>query len=62
MNQERPPLRLCPRCRITMQAERSQPSAPGYDTFTCLRCDLVLSYRRPQDAAGAVAKPDHPER
>jgi hypothetical protein len=30
-----------------MQAERSQPTAAGYDTFTCLRCDLVLSYRRP---------------
>jgi hypothetical protein len=30
-----------------MQAERSQPSASGYDTFTCLRCDLVLTYKRP---------------
>lgn len=20
----------------------------GYDIFSCLRCDLVLSYRRPQ--------------
>lgn len=30
-----------------MQAERSQPPASDYDTFTCLRCDLVLSYRRP---------------
>lgn len=29
-----------------MQAERSQ-AASGYDTFTCLRCDLVLFYRHP---------------
>jgi hypothetical protein len=31
-----------------MQAERSSV-ASGYDTFSCLRCDLVLTYRRPQD-------------
>jgi hypothetical protein len=62
MSQELPPLRLCPRCRITMQAERSQPSVPGYDTFTCLRCDLVLSYRRPQGAVGVAAKPAHDQR
>ncbi len=30
-----------------MQAERSDV-ASSYNTFTCLRCDLVLSYRRPQ--------------
>ena len=45
MNQELPPLRMCPRCRITMQAERSQSLARIYDTFTCLRCDLVLTYK-----------------
>ncbi len=33
-----------------MQAERSD-LASGYDTFTCLRCDLVLSYRRPARSA-----------
>ncbi len=57
MNQELPPLRLCPRCKITMQAERSEVGA-GYDTFTCLRCDLVLSYRHP---AGS-SPPDKPDR
>jgi hypothetical protein len=56
MNQERPPLRLCPRCRITMQAERSDVAA-GYNTFTCLSCDLVLTYRGPQ-AFSVPAKPD----
>jgi hypothetical protein len=56
MNPDLPPLRLCPRCKITMQAERSEPSS-GYDTFTCLRCDLVLSYRRPQ-LFSAPGKPD----
>lgn len=35
-----------------MQAERSSV-ASGYDTFSCLRCDLVLSYRRPQGFANA---------
>jgi hypothetical protein len=40
-----------------MQAERSQV-ASGYDTFTCLRCDLVLSYRRPQGPAGPGGKPE----
>ena len=29
-----------------MQAERSQSPGNDYDTFTCLRCDLVLSYKR----------------
>ncbi|RKE67269.1 hypothetical protein DFP91_5030 [Pseudorhodoplanes sinuspersici] len=29
-----------------MQAERSQSPASDYDTFTCLRCELVLSYKR----------------
>jgi hypothetical protein len=56
MNQEMPPLRPCPRCKITMQAERSD-IASDYDTFTCLRCDLVLSYRRPQ-AFPTLGKPD----
>ncbi len=28
-----------------MQAERSQSLARIYDTFTCLRCDLVLTYK-----------------
>ena len=46
MSDQRPPLRPCPRCRITMQAGRSDPAASEYDTFTCLRCDLVLSYSR----------------
>ncbi|MFN3348949.1 hypothetical protein [Pseudorhodoplanes sp.] len=34
-----------------MQADRSDAMA-GYDTFTCLRCDLVLTYRRPPVTAG----------
>jgi hypothetical protein len=50
MSQDLPPLRPCPRCKITMQAERSD-IASDYDTFTCLRCDLVLTYRRPQREA-----------
>jgi hypothetical protein len=29
-----------------MQAGRSDPASSEYDTFTCLRCDLVLSYSR----------------
>lgn len=49
MSKDRPPLRPCPRCRITMQAGRSDPAASEYDTFTCLRCDLVLSYARTQE-------------
>lgn len=40
-----------------MQAERSH-LASGYDTFSCLRCDLVLSYRRPQGPAAPVTKSD----
>lgn len=36
-----------------MQAERSNV-ASGYDTFSCLRCDLVLSYRRSQGLAKAA--------
>jgi hypothetical protein len=46
MANDRPLLRPCPRCRITMQAGRSDPAAHDYDTFTCLRCDLVMSYAR----------------
>jgi hypothetical protein len=40
-----------------MQAERSHGAA-GYDTFTCLRCDLVLSYRQPQKPAKPADNPD----
>ncbi len=39
-----------------MQAERSDV-ASGYDRFSCLRCDLVLSYRRPQGLP-PTGKPD----
>jgi hypothetical protein len=38
-----------------MQAERSN-GASGYDTFSCLRCDLVLSYRRPEGFAKRTKK------
>ena len=32
-----------------MQAGRSHAGGGDYDTFTCLRCDLVFSYaRQPQ--------------
>lgn len=44
-----------------MQAERSQ-LASGYDTFTCLRCDLVLNYRRPQGGVAAGANSGKPAR
>ena len=49
MIEDRPPLRLCPRCRITMQAGRSRAEG-HYATFTCQRCDLVFAYapRRPE--------------
>jgi len=43
-----------------MQAERSTV-ASDYDTFTCLRCDLVLSYRHPQGDLEA-AKPGQDRR
>jgi hypothetical protein len=42
-----------------MQAERSD-AASGYDTFTCLRCDLVLSYRHPAGSGSDTNKPDRP--
>lgn len=35
---------MCPRCRLAMQASRSEPRG-GFDTFTCLRCDFVLIYK-----------------
>ncbi|MET0277970.1 MAG: hypothetical protein ABW198_06500 [Pseudorhodoplanes sp.] len=51
-----PPLRPCPRCRITMQASRSNPAAGDYDTFTCLSCDLIVSYARDPQAPGRQRK------
>ena len=39
-----------------MQAGRSDPAASDYDTFTCLRCDLVMSYARQPDAPPAERK------
>jgi hypothetical protein len=39
-----PPLKMCPRCRLAMQASRSEPRG-AFDTFACLRCDLVLTYK-----------------
>ncbi len=40
MTQELPPLRLCPRCRITMQAERSHSLSIDYDihAFVAIWC------------------------
>ena len=40
-----------------MQAGRSDPAATEYDTFTCLRCDLVLSY-----TSNATTPPSRSER
>jgi hypothetical protein len=34
-----------------MQATRSEPTA-GYDTFTCLPCDLVMTYKANETGAG----------
>lgn len=44
MSKSGPTLKTCPRCRLAMQASRSGQKG-GYDTFTCLRCDLVLTYK-----------------
>ncbi len=57
MSENRPPLRPCPRCRITMQAGRSDPSESDYDTFTCLNCDLVLSYARHAGVPAGSSRP-----
>lgn len=44
MQEVRPPMKICPRCRLAMQASRSGHTA-AYDTFTCLRCDFVVAYK-----------------
>jgi hypothetical protein len=41
----RPPLKSCPLCGLAMQASRSDLARAGYDTFSCLRCDLVMTYQ-----------------
>jgi hypothetical protein len=41
----RPPLKSCPVCGLAMQASRSDLARTGYDTFSCLRCDLVMTYQ-----------------
>ncbi len=61
MVEKLPPLRSCPRCRITMQAGRSNPLLPDYDTFTCLNCDLVMSFNAKGDAANVPIKAETPE-
>lgn len=44
MSTSHPPLKMCPRCRLAMQASRSEARG-AFDTFTCLRCDFVLTYK-----------------
>lgn len=44
MSKSRPTLKTCPQCRLAMQASRSIPRG-RFDTFTCLRCDLVVTYK-----------------
>jgi len=56
MKQDPPPLKACPRCSVTMQASRSHPDQ-GYDTFTCLNCDLVLDFRA-TDTTGKNSETD----
>jgi hypothetical protein len=50
MGEKRPPLKLCPTCRIAMQASKSSEQA-GYDTFHCGYCGLAI-----------VMKPFEPKR
>jgi hypothetical protein len=39
----RPPLKVCPICRLAMVASKTTPDAASYDTFTCLDCKTVIS-------------------
>jgi hypothetical protein len=38
-----PPLKSCPRCRISLKADMSSRTV---DTFTCPSCNLVLTYKK----------------
>ena len=40
--ENRPPLKLCPNCRITMLASKSSDDVTSWDLFTCLECEMVI--------------------
>jgi hypothetical protein len=57
--QSRPPtqtIRHCPVCRVAMLGSRSNEKSVGFDTFTCLRCQSVMSL-----ASSDSFKPDEPK-
>ena len=55
LSTDRPTLRTCPLCRVAMLGSKSREDLAGDDTFTCLRCDTVLTYAA--DKPGTSAQP-----
>jgi hypothetical protein len=41
--QPRGPIQHCPLCRIAMVGSKSTESSPQLDTFTCLKCETVIT-------------------
>jgi hypothetical protein len=39
----RQPIQNCPICGVAMLGSKSSEHSPRLDTFTCLRCDAVMT-------------------
>jgi len=50
--QQRPPIQRsiqhCPICGVAMLASKSNEGSPQFDTFSCLKCDAVMTFASPR--------------
>jgi hypothetical protein len=43
----RPPIKHCPLCGVAMVGSRSTEGVGQFDTFSCLKCDTVITLTPP---------------
>jgi hypothetical protein len=48
-----PPIRQCPLCGVSMLGSKSNENSPGFDTYSCLKCETVIICGPPP------GKPEH---
>jgi hypothetical protein len=44
MRSPRPPIQQCPVCGLAMVGSRSDEGNPHLDTFSCLKCETVMTF------------------
>ena len=47
-----PPIRHCPVCGTSMLGSKSSQSSPDFDTYSCLKCETVITNAPPPGKPG----------